>query len=255
MKGKSMVSISMESCELGVEGAKAMAELVSVTASMTSLSTTHNKITGDGAQQLASAVLAKPTLENFSGIPLKELRADSLTALDLPSKVLGMPEAMVLADLLRSVTASVTKILVGGNYLRDEGTIILCDAMRGSTVSKVQELGLNSNGIGPDGAKAVAALCAAMASLTKVLVGGNELGDEGTIILCDALRESTATKVQELDLSLNRIGPEGAKAVAAMAAVVASLTRLDIDYNSLGEEGRAVLRKTVEVRSGFELKL
>ena len=35
MKGKSMVSIGMASCELGVEGAKAMAELVSVTASVT----------------------------------------------------------------------------------------------------------------------------------------------------------------------------------------------------------------------------
>ena len=55
-----------------------------------------------------------------------------------------------------------TKVLVGGNDLRDEGTIILCDALRGSTVGKVQELGLSSNGIGPDGAKAVAALCAAM---------------------------------------------------------------------------------------------
>ena len=67
-----------------------------------------------------------------------------------------------------AVCPSVTKILVGGNNLRDEGTLILCDAMRGSTVSKVQELGLNSNGIGPDGAKAVAALCAAMASVTEV---------------------------------------------------------------------------------------
>ena len=37
MKGKSMVSIGMASCELGVEGAKAMAELVSVTASITSV--------------------------------------------------------------------------------------------------------------------------------------------------------------------------------------------------------------------------
>ena len=37
MKGKSMVSIGMASCELGVEGAKAMAELVSVTASVTSV--------------------------------------------------------------------------------------------------------------------------------------------------------------------------------------------------------------------------
>ena len=37
IKGKSMVSIGMARCELGVEGAKAMAELVSVVASLTSV--------------------------------------------------------------------------------------------------------------------------------------------------------------------------------------------------------------------------
>ena len=37
MKGKSMVSISMALCELGMVGAKAMAELVSVTPSVTSV--------------------------------------------------------------------------------------------------------------------------------------------------------------------------------------------------------------------------
>ena len=37
MKGKSMVSIGMASCKLGVEGAKAMAELASVTPSLTSV--------------------------------------------------------------------------------------------------------------------------------------------------------------------------------------------------------------------------
>ena len=37
MKGKSMVSIGMASCKLGVEGAKAMAELVSVIPSVTSV--------------------------------------------------------------------------------------------------------------------------------------------------------------------------------------------------------------------------
>ena len=35
MKGKSMVSIGMGRCKLGVEGAKAMAELISVTPSLT----------------------------------------------------------------------------------------------------------------------------------------------------------------------------------------------------------------------------
>ena len=77
-----------------------------VIASLTSLSTAYNDISGNGAQQLAAAVLSKPTLEVFSSIPLKELRADSLTTLDLFDKGLGVPEAMVLADLLRSVSAS-----------------------------------------------------------------------------------------------------------------------------------------------------
>ena len=40
-------------------------------------------------------------------------------------------------------------------------------------------------------------------SLTKLLVRDDNLGDEGAIILCDALRESTVTKMQELDFSWN----------------------------------------------------
>ena len=51
------------------------------------------------------------------------------------------------------------------------------------------------------------------------------------------------------------LGVEGAKAVAEMTSVMASLTKLDAQYNRLGEEGNAVLRKAVEGRSGFELEL
>ena len=91
------------------EGITAIAEALKVTGSVTSLSTAYNTISGNGARQLASAVLAKPTLENFSGIPLKELRTDSLTTLDLSRKGLGMPEAMVLAGLL-PVVGSVTSV-------------------------------------------------------------------------------------------------------------------------------------------------
>ena len=67
---------------------------------------------------------------------------------------------------------------------------------------------------------------AVCASLTKILVGYNGLGDDGTAILCNALRESTVTKVEELDLSYNDIGPDGAKAIAALCAVCASLTKI-----------------------------
>ena len=119
-----------------------------------------------------------------------------------------------------------TKILVSRNRFRDVGATALCDALRESKVTKVQELDLALNGIGPDGAKAVAAMAAVVASVTKILVGGNHLRDEGTIILCDALRESTVSKIQELGLSSNDIGPDGAKAVAALCAVCASVTEV-----------------------------
>ena len=96
---------------------------------------------------------------------------------------------------------------------------------------------------------------AANASLTKILVSRNKLGNEGAAVLCDALRESTVTKVQELDLSFNAIGPDGAKAVAAMAAVVGSLTRLNVKSNDLGDEGRAIISSAVQGKVGFDLSL
>ena len=88
----------------------------------------------------------------------------------------------------------------------------------------VELLDLSNKGLGVVSAIVIASLIRDNASVTKILVSGNRLGDAGTTILCDALRESTVTKVQELDLGSNPIGPEGAKAVAAMAAVVASVT-------------------------------
>ena len=94
-----------------------------------------------------------------------------------------------------------------------------------------------------------------IASVTKILVGGNKLGDEGTITLCDALRESTVSKVQELALAINQIGPDGAKAIDALCAVTGSMTHLDVSGNILGEEGKAALRRAIQGRSGFELVL
>ena len=57
---------------------------------------------------------------------------------------------------------------MGANRLRDEGAIAVCNALKESKVSKLEELFISSNGIGADGAKAIAAYCAVSASLTSV---------------------------------------------------------------------------------------
>ena len=63
MKGKSMVSIGMENCQLGVEEAKAMAELVSVTASLTRLDASANFLGEEGKAVLRNAVEGRSGFE------------------------------------------------------------------------------------------------------------------------------------------------------------------------------------------------
>jgi len=185
------------------------------------------------------------------------VRGSSLTSLNLAENTLtsdgrDMTGINAISEALK-VAGSLTKILVGYNQLGAEGATTLCNALRESTVTKVQELGLDGNNIGPEGAKAVAAMAAVVGSLSKILVSHNEFGDKGTAILCDALRESKVTKVQELDLRDNYIGPEGAKAVAAMAAVVASITVTDMRYNQLDTESATMLANVVAKEKGISL--
>ena len=67
--------------------------------------------------------------------------------------------------------------------------------------------------------------------------------------------------VPQIDLSYNYLtgldGDEmdGIKAIAEAIRVTASLTSLDLQYNFMGGEGEALLRKAVEGRPGFKLRL
>jgi hypothetical protein len=60
----------------------------------------HNNFAGDGASQLAAAVLGNLKIEMFNEIPIKEMRANSLTELDLNGKVVGVEGGMVVAGLI-----------------------------------------------------------------------------------------------------------------------------------------------------------
>ena len=57
-----------------------------------------------------------------------------------------------------------------------------------SKASKVKEFFIHNNGIGPDGAKAIAAFCAVSGSLTKLDVRYNSLGKEAEGALREAVK-------------------------------------------------------------------
>ena len=86
-----------------------------------------------------------------------------------------------------------------GNNLQDDGTTLLCDVLRESKVSKLQELDLSANGIRPRGAKSVAAYVAVNGSLTKISLAQNKLEEAGTRSICEALKVNKTLK--ELDMS------------------------------------------------------
>ena len=62
MKGKSMMSIGMARCDLRLEGAKAVAELVSVNPSLTSINLRSNELGAAGAAALAPGLAANGSL-------------------------------------------------------------------------------------------------------------------------------------------------------------------------------------------------
>ena len=74
--------------------------MIAVRSSLTAVDTRQNRIDGEGAEQLAAAVLGSFSMVAFGEVPIKELRADTLTTFDLSGKVLGPTEAIVLAGLL-----------------------------------------------------------------------------------------------------------------------------------------------------------
>ena len=99
-----------------------------------------------------------------------------------------------------------------------------------------------------DGIKAIAQAISVTASLTKISLAKNNLGEEGTKIICEAMKGNTT--ITELDLSgwghtSNIGGAPGAKCVADMLRVTASLTSINLFANNLGPEGARALAPAI----------
>ena len=86
-----------------------MADALRVNASITHLDVRNNGISVEEASQLSATVLSHTKMEVFNEIPVKEMRADSLTQLDLSRKEIGVVGGMVVAGLV-PVMASITTV-------------------------------------------------------------------------------------------------------------------------------------------------
>jgi uncharacterized protein YfkK (UPF0435 family) len=146
------------SCEnISPAGVQLIAETLrtSVTGALTLVDVRQNNIAGDGAVQLAAAVLGNFKIEMFNEIPIKEMRANSITGLDLMEKGVGVEGGMVVAGLI-PVMGALTSINLRGNELGDEGWGAIFAAICGNKDSKIMSMDVSYENISPACVKLIA---------------------------------------------------------------------------------------------------
>ena len=73
---------------------------------------------------------------------------------------------------------------------------------------------------------------------------------------CEAIQSSKETKVASLNTGDKRIGSVGAKSVAAMVAVICTLTEFNLRSNSsMGEEAQASICNAVRGKVWLKLRM
>jgi hypothetical protein len=187
------------------------------------------------------------------GIPVEELRADTLSSLDLDisgslnleERMIGPEGAMLIASFI-PVTAMVTTISLIYNTIGDEGAKAIAEALK-SGVAVVTDLYLGLNRIGDIGAKAILEALKVNAVVTTLFLSENNIGYEGAIAIAEALKVNAV--LTELSLWDNNIGVDGAIAIAEALKVNAVVTDLHLDGNHIGDNGAKAIAEALKVNA------
>jgi hypothetical protein len=221
----------------------------------------YSCISGEGEPPLRLTIAAVACAGSgvICGIPVQQLREDSVTELNLSNRGLHVPAAMLVAYLIPA-----TSVLKNCNLLKNrfdvewakkiakigmEKGIMLSGMTRDQT-----EAGFSSQHLQPADAILISSDLKFMAVLTKLELWNNNIGDEGAKAIAEALKVNAV--VTTLLLYGNNVGSEGAIAIAETLKVNAVLTKLNLEYNSsMGDAGKKAVRDAVKDRSGFVLEL
>jgi hypothetical protein len=239
-------------------------------------------VTGEGEppRALLLEAIACAGSGEIRGIPVEELRADTLSSLDLEGRMIG-PEGAMLIGIVIPLNAVLKNCYLLKNSLNVESAtmltkigaekgIMLSGMTRDQTYSDfssqnlrpadailiacdlkfmavVTTLDLRFNSIGNEGAKAIAEALKVTAVVTTLRLNSNIIGNEGAKAIAEALKVTAV--VTTLRLNSNIIGDEGAIAIAEALKVNAVLTTLRLDANKIGAEGAKAIEEALKVNA------
>ena len=245
--------------KIGTEGAKAVADALRVNGVVATLDLSFNNISPEGAIAIAEALKVNGGLtaldlssndlkdEGVSAVckAIQSNKETKLASLNVKKNGIGSIGANAVAAMV-AVTGVLTVTNLLGNQLDAESAkmlaevtkqkgISLCGIQRDQTTAYFSRQGLK-----PTDAILLASdlsQAGVTGSLTKMSLADNELGEEGTKAICEALEQNKTLK--ELGLSggypsYNNIGgAAGAMHVANMLGVNGGLTTINLSSNQL----------------------
>lgn len=191
---------------LGDEGALAITELLRVNTCITLLNLSHNGITDVGGVALASAFI--PTVS--------------------PTGAPGQWNKTLFTMILM------------GNDLGDDTLLAFSNA----TVCNrdLTRVDLSWNHVGPQGTNCLWR-CFQRNPLVNFFLMANEIGDEGTVHLCDAVKRFGGRSQTSLNLYRNNITHRGAEAVGKLLQHNSTLLEVNLTGNSIGQKGMLALKQ------------
>mmetsp|Transcript_74821 Transcript_74821/g.206396 ORF Transcript_74821/g.206396 Transcript_74821/m.206396 type:complete len:314 (-) Transcript_74821:2007-2948(-) len=246
---------------------------------ITDLNVNKNYIIGDAAEQLAKVVLEHGSLTNFGGIPMAVLRENSLAELDLNENGIGLPGALVLANLLPAATALKSCNLdnnalcgvdkYGSGTYTIEGITALCEGIKQSNVQSLSLADNNLTNYGED-MSGVIAIAAALkdSKITDLNVKGNDLGNEGSSALGQALLTSSTSQLAfltcdkfsigpddtSIDLSTTNLSSSDAILLAGVLKANKLITHVNLQGNDINDEAANLVVETLKHNNVCDLK-
>ena len=257
-----LTKFEVRDCELGAEGVRLLSLAIRTCKSLKHFTFSYSEI-GDG--QMVDIILALSVHTQLEKIVLSRMN-------------IGRNECTALATLLRNTIKHLQTLNLVWNNIDDDGVETLVNAMDGS---QLRDLNLSSNAtITNEGWKTVSALLERPGSnLEKLYLSRNNIGDEGALILANALRGNCELKTLALHdysgitaegwtpflkllcdtsnvnctyLSNHTLGNVGYFAPGASPPDDIQL-HLSLN-NSIGDKGRIAMTKILQHHSHFDMQ-
>jgi Ran GTPase-activating protein (RanGAP) involved in mRNA processing and transport len=203
--------ISSKYNEIGVEGAKCLAEAIKVNFALQSIYLSYCRV----GYQVAEALKINSTLQEIF----------------LSNAAIGVQGVKCIAEALK-FNSALQKIDLSQNNIGDEGAKCISEAIKVN--SALKEMDLGDNNIGAEGVKSIADAIVVNNLLQNIGLSRNEIGARGARYLAEAIKANST--LQKIDLNDNRFGDEGAKSLANGIEMNSSIRIIDLRGNFIGFE-------------------